>query len=73
MRSELSGSAGETGLSRLCSRGQRDALLELLCFRGLGGVLLGMLPVMTPSMSKSLYLAMVGAVRCEGLGRRTLM
>ena len=34
--------------------------MGLLCFRGLGGVLLGPLRVMTPSMLKSLYLAMVG-------------
>ena len=54
-------------------------LLGLLCFGGLGGVLLGMLPVMTPSMLKSLYLAMVGVtsfchegVRCGGFDRRTL-
>ena len=79
-RSESSGSAGETGLSRLCSRGQGVALLGLLCFGGLGGVLLGMLPVMTPSISKSPYLAMVGVTsfchegaRCGGLGHRTLM
>ena len=42
--------------------------------------MLGLLPVMTPSMSKSLYLEMVGITdfchegdRCGGLGCRTLM
>ena len=79
-RSESSGSTGETGLSRLCSRGWGVALLGLLCVGGLGGVLLGMLPLLTPSMSESLYLAMVGVTsffhqgaRCGSLGRRTLI
>ena len=41
------------------SRGLEGALLGLLCSGGLGGILLGLLPVMTPSMLKSLYLVMV--------------
>ena len=49
--------------------------MELLFSGGMGDVLLGLLPVMTPSMSKSLYLAVVGVTdfcyegaRCGGLG-----
>ena len=46
------------GCQGAVSGGLEVALLGLLCSRGLG-----LLPLMTPSMSKSLYMAMVGVNR----------